>query len=739
MQPASLIRLSEEIRTEDKNTPYPYLSILSHDSEGTACSTFSSVLPPASSPFPSPNLDCPFSASNPMSSTQPDSSGSPGNTQLEQTDVALNENSLSASGVLPSLLPSFPYLPPSAPLSFHCPSYVVSSPLIESLSQSPENNQKDSLFPESSEVDLSDPPTYTRKKEQETPSSLSFQLAKDNPSAPPSLILDCSKFERGRVTLPCLSPNPSIPVYQSALLSQLHDPDGFIDPAVRRISDPTEQSISQQDRPCSHDDNTDPSLTSPVQDLIHVKMNHLFLDLKNTLQGNGKGEVESERHTDTVQTREAVVYISDTESSANLSGGSRLVSKEVCNQTKIDPQVPSCSLHNEPSADTELEDLSKVCQMDKNGTESESPRKSLVLHDEVPKDLIEIESLDLVFQTSVDGSEGENGDVDAFFQQLDTEGRVYWAEPIQVSNPTPVLKESGSFEVSDGCPGNSLLPLSFSTTMETDQTSRNATSSSNMPSSLTLVPFQSLSENPDLKPESRSVSVQMSSSVSSHIVHRKDVPYMTDSKRTFLPSVLPLDTSTPFRAVQSWTDLQIQRNTLTKKISHGALHTVPNEVTVSSASEMTQRPTLIFSSSPSFPPLNDWHSHDCPPGMARHYHTVSVSVDKGVWPGEEEEVDRNGNEDEEKLWEGNQTATMACCCSCDHQCTFCTKKSNSKQHTVGNIPVSKTTLSIVCPYFTLCILSNTFTLTASQCVTFQLRIQFSHRSVRFQCPQETTV
>ncbi|XP_044032665.1 serine-rich adhesin for platelets isoform X3 [Siniperca chuatsi] len=700
MQPASLIRGSEEIKTEDKDAPYPHLSFLSHDSEETTCSTFSSVPPPASSPSSSPNLDCPFSASIALSSTESDfSSGSPGN----------NEYSHSASGGLSSLPPYSPYLCPTAPLDFHRPSSLASKdyPLTESLSQSPENNKRDSLFPDSGEIGLSDPPTDTQKKEEETPSSLSFQSDKDNPLAPLSFMPDSSKFEKGCPTLPCLSLKTSIPVCQSVLSSQPHDPDGFIDPAVGRISDLTEQSICQQDRPSSHDDNTAPAPASPIQDVIHVKINHLSLDLEDTRQRTGKGELEGERHTDTVQTREDVVYISDTESSAGLSEGSRLVSKEVCNQTEIDLHVPSCSLHNELSPETKQEELRKVCQMEINGTESESPRSSLVLHDEVPKYLIEIESLDMVFQTSVDCSEDENGDVDAFFQQLDTEGQVYWAEPIQVSNPTPVLEESGSFEASDGSPGNSLLPrrqadsfsstgramplsLPSSTTMDTDQTSRNATASSDTPSSSTLAPFSSSSSTPDLKPSSRSVSVQMSSSLSSHIVHRKDVPYMTDSKRTLLPSVLPLDTSTPFRAVQSWTDLQIQRNTLTNKLSHGAVHTVPNEVTVStSASETTQRPTLIFSSSPSFPRLsNDWQSHDCLPGMAKNDCTVSVSVDKGLVPDEEEEVDRNGNEDEEKLWEGDHTATMACCCSCDHHCTCCTQKSYNKQHTLGNIHYS---------------------------------------------------
>lgn len=637
IQPASMIGGSEEFKT----APSPNLSTLSHDSEGTACSMCSSALASTSSPSSSPNLDCSSSVPIAMSSTQTDPlSGSQGDTESEQTEVALHENSLSASDGSSS-----PLLPSPSLLDFHFPSSLTSPPIIESPSQCPEDNEKDFLFPDSDGVGLSDPPTKTQKEEEETHSSLSFRLDKEDP--------------------------------------------------------------------CPHDDNTDPAPASPVQDVIHVKMDHLSLDLEDTLQRNEKGEGEDERHTYTVQTQKSV-YISDTESSAGLSKGSRLVSQEVCYETEIGPQFPSCSLHDELSAETKQEEFSKVFQVETDGTES-----YLVLHDKAREahsrtevktsDLIEIESLDLVFETSVDGSEGEYGDVDAFFQQLDTEWRVFWAEPIQAFSTTPVLGESGSLESSDGYPGNTLLPRvsaaldsfsstgkamtlsssssSSSTTMDSGQASlTNAasltTQTVSSDTTLALAQFTSFSKTPNLKPSSRSVSVQMSSSPSSHIVHRKDVPYVTDSKRTLPPSVLPLDTSTPFRAVQSWTDLQIQRNTLTKKLSHGVLNTFPNEVTVSmSASEMTQRPTVIFSSSPSFPLLSkDWQSHDCLPGLARNYQNVSESLDK--------EVDKNGNEDEKRLWEANQTATVACCCSCDHQCTCCTQNSYTTQHTLGNIPVS---------------------------------------------------
>ncbi|XP_050922597.1 uncharacterized protein itprid1 isoform X6 [Lates calcarifer] len=686
-QASSLLRESEDIKPDNKDRPCPHLSTPPHDSEGTAFSTFSSV-----PPSPAPSLDCLFSDLIAINSTQPDFSfESPGNTLPERTEVALHENSLSGSGILSPLLPSSPYLPPFGP-DFLCPCSFDSAPLIDSLSQSPENNQKDSVFSDSDGIDLSETPTDTLKEKDETPSSLSFQLDKDNPSIPSPLVLDSCKFEEGCSTLPCLALDPSIPACQSALSSQSHDPDDLIGPAAGKISDLTEQSISHEGQSCSHEENTDTTPASAVQDVIHIKTDHLALDIEDTHQRNERGE--DERQTDTVQTGDTVVYISDTESSADLLEGSRLTSEEVCNQMEVDPQVPSCSLHDEPSTEIKQEELRKTCQRDINGTKNDS-----VLH-EVPevdskmevgaKKLIKIESLDQVFETSVDGSEGEYGDVDAFFQQLDSEGQVYWAEPIQVSSPAHAGFESDSFEASDGSPGDSVssmgkatsLCLSSSATMDTDQSSGNPSASLDTPSSLALASFQSPPGTPDLKPSSRSVSVQMSSSLSSHIVHRKDVPYMTDSKRTPLPSVPPLDTSTPFRAVQAWTDVQIQRNALINKFSHGALHANPNELTMSvGASEMTQRPTLIFSSSPSFPLL----SND--PGVARNYQTLSVSVDTGLWPDMEEEVDRNGNEDE-KFWEGNHAANMACCCSCDHQCTCCTQKSCNKQHTLGNITYS---------------------------------------------------
>lgn len=482
----------------------------------------------------------------------------------------------------------------------------------------------------------------------------------------------------------CPSPNSSIPVCQSVLSSQSHDPDGQIE-GSGGILDRTERQ-----QPA----NTDPALTSPFQNVNHSKMDDIPSHLEDTLQRNGKGHGEGERGSETVQIQDADVNIPHTERSC-----SRLVSEEIWNQQERDPQVFSCSLQDEPSAQSKQEELGEQFQVKINGRENELPRRYVVLNDVSeapsqnkvnPKDLIQIESLDMVFETSVDGSETDYMEGDDFFQQLDTEWQVFWAEPIQISSPLSFLDESNNFEASDGPTENLSVPAdSISTTGKDgpsvsppaatgpEETSRNENASSDVP---------------DIKPLNRSVSVQMSSSPSSHIVHRKDVPYKTESKPTLPSSVLPLDTSTPFRAVQSWTDLQIQRNTLNQNLSHEILDFAPGKVTINTnAPGKTQRPTQMFSSTPSFPVQSkDWASHDSLPGMVSNYRTVSVSVDTGLGPHKEKEVDTIGHKHKRRPWEGNQPSTILCCPSCDHQCTCCTLDSYNMQQPVGNIPVSKT-------------------------------------------------
>lgn len=675
MQPTSLIKGPENLKSDKKDTPTPHLSPYSRESDDTTWSTFSAGSISATSPSPSPNLDYPISPPVAMTSALFDSSSeNASNTQPERNEKPAHENSLSAYGDSSFMLPTLP----EATSDFHSPSFPSAPPQIEAFSQSPKDNEKYFL----SGGCLADTPTSTHRKDEDALALLSSPCHKDKPEAPIlSLVLDspCT-------TLPCSSSSPSIPVCHPSCSTQSRNPDGLIDPAVGTVADATKQSIGPQDRPNCHDDD----INSETED---------------TLQINGNEGVDREEHSDSVQTRETVVHNSDTESSASLTV-STLASEEVWNGTETEPHVLFCTSRELPSVKS-IEELSKVFHGDVIISESELPRSSSVLHEDVPdaqsrteaesKDLIKTDSFDLEFQTSVDGSEDENGDVDAFFRQVDTEGLVYWAEPIQVSSSTSVLEESGSSEASDGCSGNYQLPqgqdilpsgrplsLLPSTTVDTDQSRKASTTSLNTHFSSSLASLPSSLPTTNLKSSSRSVSVQMSSSLSSHIVHRKDIPYTSNSKCASLSSILPLDTSTPFRAVQSWTDLQIQRNTLNSKVSRGAHPSVSNKVSIhTSASEITQRPALT----------ND-------PGMAKNDRTGSGSVDKGLWL--EEELDKDGNEDEDKLWEGNHTAPMAW--YCNHGCVCCTQRSYNKQHTLGKSPVSNNILCIIYPYLAFSIL-----------------------------------
>lgn len=666
-----------------------------------------------SSPCPSPDSTI-ESSSSIASASLPLSSC---DLQIANTERAPNQDQSppasiqsSSFGAISSQLPTSPHLPHSANSEICSPPTLVSPKLIKLISQTPESNKNKSFLPDSDGISFSKSTAGTQKEEDESLPLLSFHLDKANPSAPP--VLDFSKLEEGFPTPSSLSYKLYIPVCQPDVSSQSHHQNDLIDPASGKISDQSEQVVSEQhstvlppkNRQHSHNDNNDLALSCQIQNGTNAKMNDILLE---KFQRNEKQQEESEGHGPQVS-QEAVVYISDTETPANLSEGSAPSPSEVESQSEMDTLVNSSIVHDDMSAKTKQNDIRKLYQKHVAGKESESPGSYICLHDQVaqahsrdevkPNNLIAIENLDLVFETSVDDSDNENIDLDDFFQQLDTEGRVYWAEPIQLSNPTP--EASGSFEASDGSPGNLPvdsfsstgnaipLPLSYSANTDRGQTSRAANGSLDVPSSLTST---SQSAILNIRPSNRSVSVQMPSYLSSHIVHRKDVPYTPESKSTRLPIILPLDTSSPFRAVQSWTDLQIQRNTLTKNLSYGALHAVPNKTNLSmSCPGMTQKPAHqeLFSSSPSFFHLsNNWKSQETIPEMAINCKTESVSVDTGLWPDEQEEdMNRNGNETQKKLWEGNQQDTMACCCSCDHTC--CIHKSNNKEHTFGNSPYS---------------------------------------------------
>ncbi|XP_074549764.1 uncharacterized protein itprid1 [Halichoeres trimaculatus] len=607
----SVIGGSEEDKTENIDRQSPILPTSSCDCDPSACST-------SSTPSANPNVT--FSST--ISSFK-----SPGDSQL------------------PSFLPS------SAPSDFQCASPEAS------FSQSPENNQKDPPVQFSRGDGLSDPPTCSQT--EEAAPSLVFELEQDRPLVSSTVVQDSPRIgeftpDQGP------SPDPSISVSESSPSLELYSVDYPTGPTAGEVLNVTERSISQWDRPYSTDDNTDIHDFS-IQEAFLPRMDHFSLDLEGYLERNGKREVY--RHPDPFQTSEAVVYFPDIEGS-------------VSNQREMDPHVPTCCFPCEFSTEAEAEGLREVCQMDTEETGSEPWRVPSVLHEEVPgaqsgniterKGLFEIQSLDVVFQTSVDGSEGGSGDVDSFLEQLDTERQVYWAEPINVSSQSSVLEESSSVEASDG------EPLSSKGAIVSDSVSLMGRGDSDPATS-------------HRKPLSRSVSVQMSSSPSSHIIHRKDVPFVADLKRSPLPADLPLDTSSPFRAVQSWTEWQMRKNNFSKMLSHGALDAIRNQTAVSTDfSEIIQRPTLIYSSSPSLPLLSrDWNSYDYLP--KRDDSSASVSIDKGLWSDEEEEVERGGDEDEKNLWQGKQTDNIpSCCCSCNHQSSGC----YTKQHTVENIPYS---------------------------------------------------
>lgn len=645
------------MQTEDKEDPFEF-----HP-------------PPTSSP--SPDSQCPpSSVSLHMSSTKSDSPlGILAKIQSKRSEVSSPTSSPFTISheleVKDSFLSPSPSLSMS-PISPHCTSSFASNstylPQTDSTLCSPEDTEKESLSPDSDSGGVSNHHSETQAEDEVSPVFTSLSPSShlcENPSRPASVFSESSKFAEDSPKMSCLSSNPPGPV--SALPS--------VSPA-RVLTDTVVGGI-----PDVADDSAD-TPGSPVLDIIRVKTDRLILGSGDNLQTDREGEAAGERHADTLQT----VSISDTNCSAGLSVVSRLVSEKA----EIDPQLSSSNTQ----ADLETK-RGEFRIMDDR--ESESNKSFVVLRDESPEGqrrtdlepkvsgLIQIESLDVVFETSVDGSEGEGecGDVDAICKELDSDGLVYWAEPIQVSVPT----ESGSFESSEECPVNppadptiadlssskgEALPSSSSATVNTDQTpSKNAALPVIQPASSSSSSSTSgtAKTTKELKPSGRSVSVQMLSSPSSHIIHRKDVPYMTDSKRSLLP-VLGLDTSSPFRAVQSWTDLHIQRNAVFKETSGG-------QATVSmSAAEAKHRPAVIFSSSPSFPLLNkDWRSHDCLPGLAGKVRTGSASVDTGLWPDEDEDVDRDGEGDEEKL--------LDCCCSCDHHCSCC-----NKQHKLRNLPYS---------------------------------------------------
>lgn len=336
-----------------------------------------------------------------------------------------------------------------------------------------------------------------------------------------------------------------------------------------------------------------------------------------------------------------------------------LQSEEVCTPTETETNTLLRSPQYIP-AQHELEESRKVQQTDMNV--SETP-KSLLVCPSI--DLIEIDSLDVVFQANDPELESEN--VEAFFHDVSVEGLVYWAEPIKVLSPNHTHEDSQSQEASNGLLGTEPLALSTGRLVplslpSVPSTGTDHTPARDAPSSLTSPPSPS---------SSRDISLQMSLPPASHIVHRKDIPYVTNSTCTRLPSVLPLDTSTPFRAVQSWTDLHIKQNILTNMFMQGLFHTIPKRAIASkSAPETTQSHKV---------------AQNCFTGMTRNNCSMSDPGPKGLWP--DEEVDTPGSEGENHVQDHrlvNMTSHCTCCC-CRPQDSYNIQKTLGKSDVSNSV------------------------------------------------------
>ncbi|KAJ3611464.1 hypothetical protein NHX12_021479, partial [Muraenolepis orangiensis] len=304
-----------------------------------------------------------------------------------------------------------------------------------------------------------------------------------------------------------------------------------------------------------------------------------------------------------------------------------------------------------------------------------------------PSGPIAIGSLGEVFETSLDGSQcdSEYGDVDAICLELDSDGFVYWAEPIRVSSTSPALSQS------EGCRGGNPAPPDCpidldSSSPSPDKAIRSLSSSSpeissvrnGSPVGVETAPSPSSPSLLDQRGHRNgkrcgSVSVQMPSFTRSvsHIIKRKDVPLVISKPNPMSASLPCLDTSTPLRAVQSWTDLQLQRKGLSGTWWGGSRGSLRGHLNA----EMPLSPATVFSSDPTFRTVsNSRWSTDSLPESAVSFRSNSVSLDTGLWPEDEDEdsdtrVGRGKDRLEERLWEDSQANHKVCCCSCDRRHT----------------------------------------------------------------------
>lgn len=271
------------------------------------------------------------------------------------------------------------------------------------------------------------------------------------------------------------------------------------------------------------------------------------------LQNDMKQEGNWVNHNDVTQTANL-----NTKSHNSPSEASTFTSEEK-------PQLLTKS-DKQSSTNAKLEEFGRICvssdSVQKPHDLPDAPRRATPT--QTPSgvwDVTEESSCDPDTDSWLDGpaGKGEGGGVllSAVLEQTDTEGLVYWAEPIRVSVCSPVHDDlSGCEDPADTA--HIASPPDVSSHSPRPQFVENdAALFSDTPSSFILNPLTFPSAVPSLKFSSCSLP-------SSHIAHRRDVPFATRSESTVLSGLFALDTSTPFRAVQSWTELQIQRHTATR-------------------------------------------------------------------------------------------------------------------------------------------------------------------------------
>lgn len=539
------------------------------------------------------------------------------------------------------------YPPPSASRGLHPPSSAAN----ECSSHSSETSYTESPFLGSEEITLTDTDH----------GSTSFKSAEDEDRLPSSLL---------SLKLPALA------------CDSHNQQDSLVDPVDAILPKNAEPPHKQAPEP-SQNGTTNLTPAPPIQNCTLLDVDNIQRWNMNQAMVNGGS-----------------VYTSDKDS-AGLS------SKEACIQAETDHKPLIYSVYDSHSSKTEPQK-----HQEHRHSGSLSKQKKLSIRDlaaceqqvqhktEIKPHKLTTDSLGVVQETSVDVSDGENEDVD-FFQQLNAESKVYWAEPIQI---TILAEESNTFQdshavvLSEDTVSLSLLPPPA--TSGTNQISGKADIHSD-PCSSTPNSCSSLCASTE-KSHNPSVSGQASSSLSSHIVQRKDVPLWTESKHTNFPSAQTLDTSTPLRALQSWKNLQIQRHALTCKLSQRYFNTLSRDDS-QMCIRTQQRPSKGFPSTTSFPLLcTDSTFCNPTPVMLRSdrasedQHTKSLEWMNTLGPGsggdEQPEVGRNESQGPDTL---GGKAIPQCCCSCHHPQNCCGRKYSHPQHiSVSNATLSRLFLSM---------------------------------------------